>query len=411
MKSSNFYYFSLISVYIILIIFKCCQNIQEEWYQPKDLKKINTIYKSSYKVSRDQTLITYYNVFFLDGYIPKGFDYNDLGIFSTAKVFNLYGNTFRKPLLYTYTNFAFNSIILTKDCNIFLYAEDGENTCENKNLKYTWSFENLGSCYDSLRIYYDTKTKDAAVYNYNRSNKIDVISIIKSYFHEENFVFAKVENKYNVLQSLIYSRDEKNSILIAIDSLGVRFFNLRGEYSWIDYFRNTRLIESYDYGNCVNCMADFIDDKNKLLYIHNNNFIVFDLKNLKVISTQNNFINGEKIQCLLGLKDENALVGTDKGNIYLLGYTNGEIKKLDNRKICDGIVFNLAYNNNCVEGKKSCYVFVANCGYLHVFEIGTEKQKSTQNYPSSPSSPSYSNYKTNIKFNMYLLLFYIIFIL
>ena len=117
-----------------------------------------------------------------------------------------------------------------------------------------------------------------------------------------------------MIQSLIYSYEESKSILIVIDLLGIRFYNLRGSYSYKDWFYNNRLIKEYD-SNCEG-MADFIDDGNKLLYVYGRYFAVFNLKDFKIID--NSLILSENVNCLLGMKDGNALVGTNNGNIYLI---------------------------------------------------------------------------------------------
>jgi hypothetical protein len=247
----------------------------------------------------------------------------------------------------------------------------------------------MGESYDSLRIYFDTESKDAAVYNYNRSHKIKVFNF--NDLNRGDFkIIYEVEAKYNVIQSLIYSYGDKKSILIVIDNFGIRFHNLRGSYSFFkDLFKNGRLIKEYDFN--WDGKAAFIDDGRKLLYIYNHNFVVFELANFEIINQKNNFIIGEKLECLLGLKDGNALVGTNNGNIYLIGYKNNEITILDKRKICDQSVTSLSYNNNCVENTKGCYKFVANCRYLLIFEIGTGKYTSTDSSSTDSSSTGSSS--------------------
>jgi hypothetical protein len=340
------------------------------------------IYKSSFRISYDEPIITYYYVYFISNERAKGFNYRELGLFSTADVFELYGNTFRKPLLYIYTPIDFFSVFFTKDHYIYLYKDSGSDTCYNQ--KKSLSFNDMGECYDSLRIYYDTKSNDAAVYNYNRSHKIKVFNL--NDLNRGDFkIIYEVEAKYNVIQSLIYSYGDKKSILIVIDNFGIRFHNLRGSKSLFkDLFKNGRLIKEYDFN--WDGKAAFIDDGRKLLYIYNHNFVVFELEDFGIINQKNNFIIGEKLECLLGLTDGNALVGTNNGNIYLIGYKNNEITILDKRKICDESVTSLSYNNNCVEKSKGCYTFVANCRYLLIFEIGTGKYTSTDSSSTDSSS-------------------------
>ena len=66
---------------------------------------------------------------------------------------------------------------------------------------------------------------------------------------------------------------------------------------------------------------------NILLLIVNSEFITFDFVNVKFIKTQLSFIS--KISCVLGLKDGNALVGTDKGYIHLIKYDYPKVIILD----------------------------------------------------------------------------------
>ena len=274
----------------------------------------------------------------------------------------------------------------------------------------------MGECYDSLRIYFDTNSKDAAVYNYNRSHKIKVFNfyILNRGDFKNSY---EVEAKYNVIQSLIYSYGDKKSILIVIDNFGIRFHNLRGSYSFFkDLFKNGRLIKEYDFN--WDGKAAFIDDGRKLLYIYNHNFVVFELADFEIINQTNNFIIGEKLECLLGLQDGNALVGTNNGNIYLIGYKNNEITILDKRKICDESVTSLSYNNNCAENSKERYKFVANCRYLLIFEIGTGKYTSTDSSSThsssthSSSTHSSSTHSNSRILNLsYLFIFFNLFLL
>ena len=388
------YNYLFISIYSILMLIHFCINLAEQWYPPKDLRKMQIIYKSSFRISYDEPIITYYYVYFISNERAKGFNYRELGLFSTADVFELYGNTFRKPLLYIYTPIDFFSVFFTKDHYIYLYKDSGSDTCYNQ--KKSLSFNDMGECYDSLRIYFDTNSKDAAVYNYNRSHKIKVFNFYILNRGDFKNIY-EVEAKYNVIQSLIYSYGDKKSILIVIDNFGIRFHNLRGSKSLFkDLFKNGRLIKEYDFN--WDGKAAFIDDGRKLLYIYNHNFVVFELEDFGIINQKNNFIIGEKLECLLGLKDGNALVGTNNGNIYLIGYKNNEITILDKRKICDESVTSLSYNNNCVEKSKGCYTFVANCRYLLIFEIGTGK------YTSTDSSSTYYNSRILNLSNLFIFL-------
>ena len=386
------YNYLFISIYSILMLIQFCLNLEEQ-YPPKDLRKIQIIYKSFFEIANDEPIITYDYVYFISDGIAKGFNYKKLGLFSTANVFKLYGNTLRKPLLYINTPIEFYSAFFTKDHYIYIYEESGSDTCYNQ--KKCLTFNDMGKASDSLRIYFDTNSKDAAVYNYNRSNKIKVFSFIDLYYGNFKIIY-EVKAKYNVIQSLIYSYEDNKSILIVIDNIGIRFYNLRGAYSFKDHFTNGRLIKEYDFN--WKGKAAFINDGRKLLYIYNHNFVVFELAKFGIINQKNNFIVGDKLECLLGLKDGNALVGTNNGNIYLIGYKNNEITILDKRKICDESVISLSYNNHCEENTKACYKFVANCRYLLIFEIGTGK------YTSTDSSSTYYNSKILNLSNLFIFL-------
>ena len=114
----------------------------------------------------------------------------------------------------------------------------------------------MGRSYDSLRVYYDTNTKDVVVNNYNESPKAEVFNLYDLY--EGNFkVFLNVNSKYDVIQSLIYCYEDNKSKLIIIVRKGIRLYNLT-----VSYFKNGKLINEYD--SFCNGMADFIGDGNKL---------------------------------------------------------------------------------------------------------------------------------------------------
>ena len=366
-----------ISISIIITQFHIYVNLEDEWRPPNNLRKVEKIYESYFRVSSDQPVITNNYVYYISDGLPKGFNYKKLGIFSTANVFNLFGNSYIKPLLFINTPLDYYSIFFVKDCYIFVFIDSGINTCTNKQ-KVKLKFENLGQCYDTFRIYYDTETKDAAIYNYKSSKKVKIFNLKEIDPNSNDLkinptkfkIFLEVENQYDVVQSLIYPYEADKSILIIIDHYGIRFHNLRGKYSWLkDSFVNGRLIKEYNF-NCEG-MADFIGG-NKLLYIFHNNFVVFELKNFEIIDKKDNFIFGENVECLLGLKDKNVLVGTRSGYIYLIEFKYQELSILDQRKICNGKIISLSYNNQCLEGTRQCYIFVANCdGYLFIFEIGS----------------------------------------
>ena len=93
------------------MLFQICLNLDEDkMSKPMDLKKLNKIYTSFFSISSiDQPIITYDYVYFISNEKAKGFNYKNL-IYSIADVFELYGNTLRKPLLYINTPLTFSSI-------------------------------------------------------------------------------------------------------------------------------------------------------------------------------------------------------------------------------------------------------------------------------------------------------------
>lgn len=371
LKMNNYNLFISMS---IILLFKSCINYVK-WDAPNNLSIINPLYKGTRIPEPVQPIIAYDKVFFLDHGATKVLYYN------TGRIFSLYPNLYRRPLLYTNTYFAYSSLFVTKDFNIYLYKERAENTFENSNFLWLREIRELGSSYDSLRIYYDYDTSYAAIYNYYQSTKIIVINL------KNNKKIVDVCSKNLVIQALIYSGIGK-SLLIAIDT-GIRFYNIEGyKTSW----------GFNDKGALVSCLedsrsgvADFIDG-NKLLFAYSYSYsyshylIVFELEDIKIPYEKYNFyeyFKGEKINCILGLKDGNALIGTDNGYIYLIGYVfvgiNKKLKILDYRKICKNAVYSLSYTNNCLQYSKDCYIFAANCGYIYVFEISNKKRENLMN--------------------------------
>ena len=112
-----------------------------------------------------------------------------------------------------------------------------------------------------------------------------------------------------------------------------------------------------------------IINDNILLLIDHSDFITFDLEKVEYINTQISFIS--YTSCLLGLKDGNALVGTEKGYIHLIKYENSKIKILDSRLLCPyQEIYSLSLNSNCTPDTYTCYIITANCGgYINIFEI------------------------------------------
>lgn len=221
-----------------------------------------------------------------------------------------------------------------------------------------------------MRIYYEHKTAYAAIYNNHMSTKIIVINL------DNGKDIMEINNKYYVTQSLIYSNSKGDKkLLIAIDTQGIRFYNIEGyKTSWgfNDKGALIKYISDGPFGK-----ADFIDE-NKIIFAYYYSLIVFELEDVKIPSIKFNYyqtLDGDSFICVLGLKNGNALIGTKYGYIYLIKYVNKDMKILDYKKICNNAVSSLSLTNNCYEYSESCYIFAANCGYIYVFEIANEERE------------------------------------
>ena len=347
---------------IFILLFKSCFNY-EYWKPPQNLSFTYTLYKGRNIPTDEQLIIVYNKIFFF---------YDDLTrvlYYKNAKMFTLSPGLYRKPILYTNTIFSFYSLFVTKDYNIYLYEESEENTFE---YKYIWSKEikSLGTCYDTLRIYYEHKTKYGTIYNNRKSNKIIAINL------ENGKDIMEVDNEYYVTQSVIYSNYKKDKILlIVVDMQGIRFYNIQGYKSNWGVNDKGALIKYKNDGPFGK--ADFIDG-NKILFAYYYYLLVFELEDVNIPSISFNYyqrLDGDVFKCVLGLKNGNALVGTNYGYIYLIEYVNRDIKILDFKKRCNNAVYSLSYTNNCNENSESCYIFAANCGYIYVFEISNEEKE------------------------------------
>ncbi len=82
-------------------------------------------------------------------------------------------------------------------------------------------------------------------------------------------------------------------------------------------------------------------------------------------------------ECLLGLKDDKVLIGSNQGYIYLIEYKFGDLNIIDSRKMCDSSINSLSYSNNCEEGTIYCYTFAANYQKIIVFQIGISGDESS----------------------------------
>ena len=131
------------------------------------------------------------------------------------------------------TNFNFYSLFFTKDCSLRMYTdEDNKETYFNlNNIDLNLKFRELGSdCYHTLRLYYDSNSHYAAVYNlYSKKiivfNLYDVAPGGRNKQYEE---FFSVSMESNIKKALIFSNWDK-ILLIGIDERGVvNFWNLKG---------------------------------------------------------------------------------------------------------------------------------------------------------------------------------------
>ena len=377
MKNINiiflYLYFSCLSV-------KCFREYRVK--KPVNLKNIYKIYNSWFSIGNNRPIMTWDHIFFIKDNVLNAFNYKKI-IFS-ASIYYPYGSaSYLKPIdSFSMTNFNFYSLFFTKDCSLRMYTdEDNKETYFNlNNIDLNLKFSELGSnCYDTLRFYYDSNSHYAAVYNlYSKKiivfNLYDVAPGGRNKQYEE---FFSVSMESNIKKALIFSNWDK-ILLIGIDERGVvNFWNLKGYcdgfFKSISCAYNDFLLFSYHYGYLyhiknVQEFAAIIND-NILLLIDHSDFITFDLEKVEYINTQISFIS--YASCLLGLKDGNALVGTEKGYIHLIKYENSKIKILDSRLLCPNQeIYSLSLNSNCTPDTYTCYIITANCGgYINIFEI------------------------------------------
>ena len=371
-------------VYCILYFYLIIVNVQS--YRkprteiPMNLKHIYVIYNSWFTIGYDRPTISFEYVYFVQGNVLKAFNYKKL-IFSAASIFYPFGdNYYIKPIdSYTMTSFNLYSIFFTKDCKIRSYNYDDKFFNYN-NMHLNLIFDELkgDNCYDSLRMYYDFRSKYFAVYNTN-SRKIIVFDLDPTSIYSSPRYTKWLDKSMNggISKALIFSNiNKQKALLIGIDVTGqVNFWNIKGYssgfFNAISLAYNDDLIKSFKFNNFYTFTDQEIAtiiNKNKLLYINHDDFITFDLEEIELLNNQKNFIKG--VSCVLGLEDGNALVGTEDGFIYLIKYEYSEIVILDKRELCPHeIIFSLSSNSNCTPETYTCYIFVANCHYLKIFEI------------------------------------------
>ena len=297
----------------------------------------------SLKISYERPVMSKDYIFYL-----KGFEINALNK-NYYSSYNMFGNTYRKPLMSKFNEWG-DTVFFTKDCRLEMWEDQGKDTLQGHKL-FSRTFQELWGdyCYDTLEMFYDDNRNDIAVYN-THNNKIIVFNLNYIDYERTNHnIVGKVEMTYNINQALIYNYDESTSILIGIDSLTINFYNLRGAFSWKDYFFNYRLIKSItlnrsfysSMGQKIAGIMEIDNKKDKLLFIDSRVYL-YDMKEFKIISSL--FIPNPSV--VLTLHNGNALIGNDNGIIHLLKYNNGNLDILAQYKICGGKVMDISYDNN-----------------------------------------------------------------
>ena len=370
--------------FLTLLSFLLIQSSKEDVTVPQNLKSIAKKSISSKLNDNIKPIIANNHVFYLEKGNTKVYDINN-GYSST-----LNPHLELEAILCTKTNINFHTIFFERECILYITKEKGKNTFDSQFLYDINLKKNFGDCYYSMRIYYDDATNYAAVYNKEASNNIIILDFKKLNDGEKDYKILEIKNSYRIYQSLIYTNPNGDkSALIITDYTGIKFYNLNGYLSGIFSNREGELIDSKDGGN--NGLICFIDG-DKLLYVYFNTFRVFELDPIKEIYKKDQLLDvGEYIKCLLGLKDGKVLIGTNEGYIYLISYSNNELKIIDNKQICNEPVYSLSYDNNCLEGTLSCYKFAANCNKLLIFQIGIEDEKSN-NYQSNSNQNDNNDY-------------------
>ena len=376
----------IILLFYLRILIKNCLSFNP----PENLRNIDKIYTSSYNIYKYKPVITHENVYFVENRKLQGFKYINIDVLSGPYITFPYGNSIIIPLLQDTAIDHFYTFFFHKDCTLRAYSEDPdhvENTC--KNLMFEMNFdelENNDNCYGTLKIHYDHLTHYMAVYNTN-SNKIIVFDTYSAYLYKNKKSIIEVEMKGKVKQAFIYSKGKTNeleSVLIGIDENGqIDFWNIQNYCnmfsSFINYAFYSNLITSFETKKFIpfqNQDIAALIRKNTLLYVNNDNFHLYDVDKLKHISSQNNLING--VSALLSLKDGNALVGTEEGDLYLIALKNNLIEILDKIKLCKNKIYFLSSIENCASDTELCYKIAANCVNLIILELFKSKNKSNK---------------------------------
>lgn len=319
---------TILSLFVILSIVSICS-----------LKNFETLH--SLKIDIERPIIAYDYIFYLKSSAIKALN-------KYYSEYDMFGNSYRKPLMNKGTKWG-DAVFFTKDCRLEMWEYQGKDTL-NGHILFERTFNELKGdyCYGTLDMFYDDNQKDIAVYN-TRNNKITVFNLNdKNIYLTNDNIIGKVEMDYNIKQALLYNYDKDTTLLIGIDSSNIKFYNVRGSYSWRDWFVNNRLIKSIKlntffnplYGQKIAGIMDIDNKKDKLLYI-DDRLILYDLKDFKTISTL--LLN--KLTTVLTLKNGNALIGTEDGFIYLIKYNNKNLNLLDGYNVCNGEVLDISYDN------------------------------------------------------------------
>ena len=362
---------------LISNLFQEIFNQYIEMHFPLKFENIEILYTSKFEIYYDYKVIVDYSDEILfwdqkDSNIKKlkykGFEFSYFNYYpniETVISFNM------KPQDYIINDIGIN-YYFSQYCSLYIYDYYDEPKWERYKRVYFENLENIeeGNCVLEM-AFNNNKKNEIAIYNLN-NKKIMVVDLYKEIIDgkKNNAIIVNME-KF-IAQALIYS-DEDGTKLIGIDLWGtIKFWGLHG------FIQDYWLINSFNFDFLSYCFlpAGIIGEaEKKLLYINNDNFILFDLKKVKIINQQKNLISG--VSTLLILDNGQALVGTKKGFIYLIGLFNNEIKVLDNYELCKGkLISNISYNTSCPGGHEICYIFAANCGYsdgyLKIFKIKNE---------------------------------------
>ena len=370
-------------VILFLFISVFFQEISSQYIKmnfPLKFKNIKILYTSKFEIYYDYKIIVDYpnEILFWDQKDSniKKLDYKGFQI----EYFNFYRNietvirSNMKPQDYQITHLGIN-YYFSRYCDLYLYNYYDEPKWQHfSHKRYFENLENYdeGNCVLEM-AFNDYKKDEIAVYNLN-NNKIIVINLDDEIKNKQKNEEIQVSMNKFIAQALIYSDGEGNTLLIGIDFYGtITFWGLHG------LFYNYWLINTFEFGMDAKYFyqpAGIIGKKEKaLLFINHDVFILFDLKEIKIINKQPDLIS--KTSTLLILDNGQGLVGTSNGFIYLIELFNNKIIVLDKYELCKGkLISIISYNTTCPNDHQICYIFAANCGhkngYMKIFQIQNE---------------------------------------